>query len=584
MQISDTEVGGWEKKADWGKSASDHLQKNPVSFVLVTGDLSANTNAGLDFLAKMLKQKRWNTKIYTCIGNHDFTESKPSDLRYRELFGPLWYSFDVKGVHFAVTPMIWSGRGLTAARPVSYTKTDFLKWLKKDLESLKKGTPVILVNHDCLLNDPEICRYLELERFNIKAFLCGHMHFNRKKIIAGIPVYTTSCFNKGGNGSPGSFAVYELKSDGTLSRKVYFTGYPGNRDVADPHLKWRTAGVRGNCIFAPPVLWRDTVLNFVADEAEARNCGVYAYDRTTGKQKWYFQTENSLKSGGAIYKDMLFVCDIDENLYSIDLEKGSLRWKRRLRKQGDTMYTRGCVVYKDTVIAGCGNSLICLRCTDGSVLWDSPFSGKNTGGYGYLHTLCGNILLTGGQLYQCAGIDARTGKLLWQISARKGSAGSPPVQIGSRWSIIQRDGSFCRFDPVTGKISSRRKMQGNAASLRHAPILWDNVIVAGSRKNGLLFYAPDKMKVTGTFSPGKAIMSTTPYFPVGRNMVDSILLIRQGKLIFAGADGKIYCLVPGSRTPEWIIDTGDGVAGMTLAGDELYVSAFSGKLIRYQLK
>jgi len=584
IQLTDTEVSGNEKPAEWGRAVSDHMQKEPVDFLLLTGDLSSNTDAGLNFMANVLKQKRFGKHLHFSIGNHDFTESRPADRRFRELFGPLWYSFELKGVHFAVTPMIWSGQGQAAKRPVSYTKADFLQWLKKDLESLPPGTPVILINHDCFLNDPEICRYLKPERFNIKAFLCGHTHFNRRKVISGIPVYTTGCFSKGGNGSPASFAVYELTGSGALSRKIRHPGYARFSTPPDPRRKWESAETPGCCIFAAPLLHRDTVLSFVSDEAEAEQCGVYAFDRRTGEKKWFFRTENSLKSGGAIRQEALFVCDIDENLYCIDLKKGTLRWKKKLRTSGDSMYMRGCVIFQDKVIAGSADSLSCLRCADGSMVWRAAFPAGRADIYGYRHTLCDGILLTGGAGCECAGVDAETGKILWQLPVRKSCLGSPPFRIGGAWFAVRAGDTLCKFDPVSGKVLSRKRIPAYSSWLRHAPRLWDGSIVLGSRKHGLLFCSPDRLKPVGQFYPGKAILSTTPYFQTDRKMVDSELLIWRNKLIFSGADGRIYCLEPGSRKLAWSIAVGDAVAGLTLAGDELYAATFSGKIIRYQLQ
>lgn len=201
-------------------SASDH------DFVINGGDHVEDALAvGRDRatllmdLFQQTEKAHLRKKVYHVLGNHDclgvFPESgvSPSEPDYGkqfyvDRFGPRYYAFDHKGVHFVVLDSV----GLTADR--SYegrVDAEQLAWLSDDLARLPAATPVIAVMHiplltamrcyepESWLNTPHNWTYVENGRevlrifrdHNVLAVLQGHSHAFEQIRLNGISFITT---------------------------------------------------------------------------------------------------------------------------------------------------------------------------------------------------------------------------------------------------------------------------------------------------------------------------------------------------------------------------------------------------------
>lgn len=170
-------------------------------------------------------------KVHHVLGNHDcfgvFQKSGVSPdapdygkQYYVERFGPTYYAFDHKGVHFVVLDSI----GLTADR--SYEgRIDpaQLAWLAADLGRQPAGTRIVVVTHIPLVtalsiyepeewtrtphnwtnivNAREVLRILRPHR--VIAVLQGHSHVAETVMLNGIPFITGGAVS--GNWWQGSF-------------------------------------------------------------------------------------------------------------------------------------------------------------------------------------------------------------------------------------------------------------------------------------------------------------------------------------------------------------------------------------------
>lgn len=157
--------------------------------------------------------------VYHAIGNHDclgvFPESgiAPDEpgygkAFYTERFGPRYYAFDHKGVHFVVLDSI----GITDDRNYEGRVDDAqLSWLAADLAALPQGQRVIVVSHiplvtalgcyepESWLNTPhnwtfvvncrEVLRILR--GHNVIAVLQGHSHVYEQIELNGIRFIST---------------------------------------------------------------------------------------------------------------------------------------------------------------------------------------------------------------------------------------------------------------------------------------------------------------------------------------------------------------------------------------------------------
>jgi len=155
-------VRNWDRGLIRAVAETNLLQPKP-DFVMFGGDLAQlGTKAELDHGKAMLDRLQYKTHMV--MGEHDYY----LDLGayWSELFGPHYYSFDHKGVHFVVLNSIitydeWTHerwptpeqRMLEMAGLDNPNGSPFMvgekqrQWLAKDLEGVAKTTPVVLFSH-----------------------------------------------------------------------------------------------------------------------------------------------------------------------------------------------------------------------------------------------------------------------------------------------------------------------------------------------------------------------------------------------------------------------------------------------------
>lgn len=193
-------VRNWDRGLIRAVAETNLLRPRP-DFVIFGGDLAQlGTKAELDHGSEMLS--RLNGKLYCVMGEHDYY----LDLGeyWSKLFGPQYYSFDHKGVHFVVLNSIltydeWTHErwptaeqrmaemaGLDNPNGSPFMVGDEQRgWLAKDLAKVPKTTPVVVVSHSPLqkiykgwnfwTEDAEQIQAL-LAPFEKVTVLYGHVH------------------------------------------------------------------------------------------------------------------------------------------------------------------------------------------------------------------------------------------------------------------------------------------------------------------------------------------------------------------------------------------------------------------------
>jgi 3',5'-cyclic AMP phosphodiesterase CpdA len=140
--------------------------------------------------------------LVNVAGNHDLIHLNREDLsRFWQRSGPLYYSFDAGGWHFAVLHTI-EKQDVEIRVPATQ-----LEWLRGDLAAGHTPT-VVLMHHSASEQDVEDSRWwpgrahmaLVQERAalrrvfedsgRVKVVVNGHLHWNHLDVIAGIPYVT----------------------------------------------------------------------------------------------------------------------------------------------------------------------------------------------------------------------------------------------------------------------------------------------------------------------------------------------------------------------------------------------------------
>lgn len=158
-------VRNWDMGLKRAVAETNLLVPKP-DFVIFGGDLAQmGTAPELDHGAQLLSALKYKT--YHVMGEHDYY----LDLGayWEKLFGPQYYSFDHKGVHFITLNSIlttdeWTFKRWPTAkqRMAEMSGLDnpngspFMvgekqrEWLKKDLEKVSRDTPIVVLSHSPL--------------------------------------------------------------------------------------------------------------------------------------------------------------------------------------------------------------------------------------------------------------------------------------------------------------------------------------------------------------------------------------------------------------------------------------------------
>jgi len=193
-------VRNWDRGLIRAVAETNMLLPKP-DFVVFGGDLAQlGMKEELDHGAEMLS--KLNYKVYCVLGEHDYY----LDLGeyWSKLYGPHYYSWDHKGVHFVTLNSIltydkWTyerwptakQRMLEMAGLDNPNGSPFMvgqkqrEWLQKDLAKVKKDTPVVVFSHSPIqkiykgwnfwTEDAEEVQAL-LKPFSDVTVVYGHVH------------------------------------------------------------------------------------------------------------------------------------------------------------------------------------------------------------------------------------------------------------------------------------------------------------------------------------------------------------------------------------------------------------------------
>ena len=157
-------------------------------FVMLTGDIVADAerppvelvDKWMQYMADEFTPKL-NCPLFAVEGNHDVVRNpKIGKTVYEKYFGPTYYSFNVKGVHFIVLDTMWlSSDGKLTYGPSSAAE---VSWLRQDLSTVGPLTPVIVFCHEPTpgwANTQENAAVINiLTKAGITALLDGSWHMN----------------------------------------------------------------------------------------------------------------------------------------------------------------------------------------------------------------------------------------------------------------------------------------------------------------------------------------------------------------------------------------------------------------------
>lgn len=354
LHISDTETYTY---TSWINEIRDYAEKNNSSFIIHTGDI--NDKRGMDFHLRNVNPETMGKPVYYALGNHDLTEGSRGEEYFEKCFGPVYYSFNSGGIHYVVTPIEKGDY-----RP-SYGNRQIARWLKKDLEAIPEGMPVIMFNHDFPDFNTLLTRSkADLSRFNVIGWGSGHWHTNyihqNKK---GLTAWTVSPPKGGIDHSTGGFFSVEVRggreirvtshypffsayalspapsvalaydtTSATRSVRLHYKGEDGRKQIEDFIRKGTFTWTRER---NNPVPENALLQVFLEDGREAQG----KYSDTPGKVKHLINLKSSVyMTSPLLVDDKLYTASIDDSgqgehyIYCVHSGTGELTWKYRTKQ------------------------------------------------------------------------------------------------------------------------------------------------------------------------------------------------------------------------------------------------------------
>jgi serine/threonine-protein phosphatase CPPED1 len=243
-QLSDPQLGfgGYQHDVNTFQQAVNHINMIKPDFVVICGDLvhDFTDQAVADF--KKIKSQL-TIPCYITPGNHDVGD-KPtveSLARYRQTFGPDYFSFEHKGYTFIIAnSQLWKA-------PLAGESEAHDLWFKQTLEAAHDvNSPVFVVQHipvymvnpnepnDTYYNLPTAKR-LELLGLmvdnGVVAVLGGHRHQLIINNYMGIQLVNSEATSTNSDGRPLGFRIWQVRSP--VSIKNAFVPLIPEQPVAD---------------------------------------------------------------------------------------------------------------------------------------------------------------------------------------------------------------------------------------------------------------------------------------------------------------------------------------------------------------
>lgn len=223
-------------------------------------------------------------------------------------------------------------------------------------------------------------------------------------------------------------------SIGTGSVTQTVRAAPGALDYAFP---------ADGAVYSSPTVKDGIVYAGSKDQFDQTDKGhVYAWDVSTGEQKWNFETRGGVRSSPTIKDSTVYIGSNDSKLYAINATTGGKQWEFQAGKQVRSSPT----VRDDTVYVGSSdNSLYAVDRGTGEQQWVFETDGSVTSS----PTIIDGTVYVGSHDNNLYAVDADTGEQIWKFETEGDVFSSPTVADGTAY-IGSNDGKMYSLDSDTG--------------------------------------------------------------------------------------------------------------------------------------
>lgn len=204
---------------------------------------------------------------------------------------------------------------------------------------------------------------------------------------------------------------------------------------------------------APPAIDREANLVVFTEGNGPGRTAVVAIDLASRDERWRFSIEDISRGGPTIAEGTVFVGSRDRFVYAIEVERGTLRWKKRLESSVEVApAVSGGRVYAASENGANGDTrLYALHAATGKVAWSYSPRGVAIGVTS--PTVAAGKVFVGFGDAQVRAFDTSTGKLEWSAPVRGFfSFPSSLAFSGGELYAMDQNGGVYRLDGKTGDL------------------------------------------------------------------------------------------------------------------------------------
>lgn len=587
LHISDTEVG-LDGLSD---TYLDYLEgvalDTDAAFVIQTGDICYEN--GLKGHYESLNSDNFVIPVRYTMGNHDYVRyGKYSEQLFEEIYGPVWYSFDVGKVHYVVAPMLSYKDNPTFEK---YSNANFYTWLKNDLEYVAEDKSVVLFSHD-IAKDEETFKIggIDLKDNGLIAWAFGHWHQNFVNDIDGVLTISTNKSNGAGiDSTPAAVREVAIKND--KIDHTYLHYYDFDREDVQVTNAWTTRPNKegGRNLYGSPLVDNsgNIYIATMTDDWPSKNYA-YCYDKN-GNEVWKSaELGNSVKNDMVLEDGKLYLQNSEGIVYCLDAQNGNEIWKFDCKLKY-TKYTLSGMTYDNgKIYCGSSRDVFCLDAANGNVSWKKNGSGEVSPVKFFIED---DLLVVGKHWRKVIAYDKNTGKEQWSYKVGSASAtafsSDSKIYYPSSNSILQFDkkGSVSNADKTYTFTDKETTFKYNFDTASQGYVSND-IAYIGTVNNGVVAIDLKTMELTDWHvSVGKSIIYTSQYSSErndngrGCYTVDSSIVEKDGILYFGANDGYVYAVDKTDSTKITKYHIGSPVLSrVAFSGENLIVFDFSGNL------
>lgn len=576
IQISDTEIGE-NGTGEWLEDIKNTIKENNPAFLIHTGDICYE--AGLKKHIEEMNSDTMGCPVLYAIGNHDYVKGRYGEELYESLYGPVWYSFDVGGVHYVVTPFQSGGDYASG-----YGKNDRWKWLKNDLEQVADDMKVVIFNHTMSPSDDYVISFgrdeIDLKQHNLIAWIFGHYHYNYVYENNGVVNISAPRPDCGGiDSSPASTRVININENGEISTKSHY--YDLGKSKNPENTIWNTK-LDGNVLFCDTVYDGTSVYTAVVNDDYVNSGAVYRIDANSGEIKWTFSTKNSVKNNICMDENRLVSMDADGNVYCLDKADGKLLWEKKLDLGNALGTSSGICINNGVIFAGASRVVTALDVKNGDAKWSvNRDRGENSPAE---FVVTDGKLLVNSHWDALSALDIENGKTLWDNNDEDiRFRSSTPIAVDDKTILVADDNAVMFVNSDDGKMISKTCYDEYSFNTSAQPAYRGNTVYIPTSNEGIVAFDMENKEILWNFKTEENILFTAPYVGKGAKTVESSPVIDGDKLIFGANDGYIYSV--NAKTGNLIKKyfAGTAVLGeIAVCDDKIYASSFGGYVMCFE--